>query len=177
MNSHTLIRQFIALLAASVIVFTLIYVIMLWRNQSPERVVAMASGHVVYQSPDFSLGVTPVNHGQSQRVTLLRYSPEGGWVAAGTGHWLSNPSVKRWSKVLILPDESNGPAGAMWFAAVRINPHLSAIQLLNPGHPNLTQTFSFHGGGIIEPAIINPSTVIRGFSGTRVVFRICWPGH
>lgn len=170
MRMQMLTRQLIAFLAAAVIVFTGLYIVILWRNQSATRVLALGAGKLLYQTADFAIGVAHQNAGKTTAITLLRFSPDGGWVTAGSGRWIAAPAVKTYAKVMLLPDESDGPAGGVWFCALRASRTLTAIQLFDPAHPRATQTFSFHNGGVIEPAIVSPTTVVRGLNNQRILF-------
>ncbi|MCL6548687.1 MAG: hypothetical protein K6T30_07235, partial [Alicyclobacillus sp.] len=140
MRSTAITRQLIAFVAAGVIVFTGIDVFILWRNQSAERVMGLGAGQLVYQTADLAIGVTaesprrPNASGQAaggsgagpdagaladEKVTLLRFTPDGGWVIAGSGHWLSNPAVANHALVAVIPSNSVGVMGGGWLCAVQ----------------------------------------------------------
>ncbi|MBX5437398.1 MAG: hypothetical protein IRZ33_09285 [Alicyclobacillaceae bacterium] len=167
MRRTAITRQLIAFVAAGVIVFTGIDVFILWRNQSAERVMNLGAGHVVYQTADLAIGEDPANG----RVTVLRFTPDGGWVIAGSGRWLPDPAVRRHALVAVIPSNA---IGGGWLCAVQKDTRVTSIQIIDTEHPQRSQTFDFHRGGIAEPLAVDSPLLIRGEAGGHTAFSVKW---
>ena len=168
MRKQTVIGQFLAFLTAGVVVFTGVYIAILWRNQSPQRVLQSGAGQLIYKTPDMALGVK-TNPDHTQTVTLLHFSPDAGWVITGTGQWLTTSDQARYAKVTLIRNRTVGPAGAMWLCAVQSDPKLTSLELVQSGKAGNPDTYDFHSGGIIEPVIVTPNTTIEGVEGKSTV--------
>lgn len=166
-SRRTLVGQVVAFLAAGLMVCTAYYVFILWRNFSPERVFNMQSGHMLYHTNDFAIGSMGGRH-----VTLLRFTPDGGWVIAGNANWLNAKGVNRYAEVALVPENSVGPMGTTWLCVVRSDPQIDQIELYDPRHPKNSDTFSFHGNGIVEPVTVSATSTLIGLHGNQVLFKI-----
>jgi len=144
----------------------------LWRNQSADRVMYTRAGEVIYRTTDFTIG--ELKSGSNTTVTLLRFTPDGGWVIAGSGHWLQTDSPMS-AKLTLIANNSTGPLGALWLCAVQSDhtqsaQTISAIQLYDRNQRVNEQTYEFHNGGIVEPIVFTPTTELRLIAGSRVVY-------
>lgn len=171
MRRNAVFGQFIALMAAAVMVMTAIYIYVLWRNQSPDRVMHLGAGHILYRTSAMAIGSSGPER-PNVPITLLRFSPEGGWVSAGTGQWMAIPSSKPLVELAFIPNNAVELAGAAWFCAVQTSAQITAIELINPAQPNRPSTFDFHHGGIIEPVLVDQAATIRGLHNGHTVFSV-----
>lgn len=168
-------KQLLAFVAATVIVFTAIYVFLLWRNQSANRVLNTAAGHIIYQTSDVAIGVQPRTNGPN-KVTLLKFSMEGGWSSAGTSQWFTNPQSTKYADITLIQNLSSGSPDSYWLCAAQKNAKLTSIELYHASSPRQSETLEFHHGGIIEPVMVPSNTIIRGFIDKQMVFSYALQG-
>ena len=169
MTRQSLTKQVIAFVAAAVVVFTVVDIGILWRNQYAARVFDLGNRHLIYQASGMALGVDTAG---STDISLLRYTPDGGWVIESAGRWISSPTVHHYADMTLIVNHSAGAGNAWWLCAVRRSAQLTAVQLYRPGDPTHSETYTFHHGGIIEPVLLAPGTVVRGLVGHQVVFTV-----
>ncbi|WP_026960784.1 hypothetical protein [Alicyclobacillus herbarius] len=171
MTRRPILGQVLAFLAACVIVVTGIYVFVLWHNQSPERVLAAKSGHVLYQTSTMAMG--DIQHGSQKQAVLLRFSRDGGWVVEGKGAWLRTPAAGS-IRLAVLPNTSYGFSDAYWLCVSRENHKVTRLQLVDVTGKHAPQTFIFHESGIIEPVQIEGPVRIQVYSGQDLLFTVSW---
>ncbi|MCL6626558.1 hypothetical protein [Alicyclobacillus shizuokensis] len=169
MSERRVLGQLLSFVAALVVVGGGVYTFVLWRNQSPERVLATGAGHLLYQTSTMAVG--EIRKGSEEEATLLRYSRDGGWIIEAEGKWI-RPSAR--AKLVLLPNRSYGLTGGYWLCAVRRDDRLVRLRVIERADSHSAQDFPFHGDGIIEPVELDGPAQILGYSEKGQVFRISW---